>query len=755
MAQKPLLRAVSLFAALSLTVFTFAQTFTLRGHVAERNKQPVPDASIILVGTDGSSTTDIHGDYRITGLAAGEYTVRIAALGFAPLQEQVRIDGDTRLELELESTAIDLKEVRVSSGSDRTTTSVISAIDRDLRPVQTAQDLLKMVPGLFIAQHAGGGKAEQIDIRGFDCDHGTDLYVTVDGMPVNMVSHAHGQGYADLHFVIPETVDRIQVYKGPYTTRFGDFSTSGTVEMDTRDHLDHSEVKLEGGMFNTWRGLVMLDLLGKDGHIFTQGPENLYVAGEFVHTDAYFDAKQDFNRSNVFLKYSGLLSDRTHLAVSASTFGANWNASGQVPERAVQEGLIDRFGAIDPNEGGNTGRTNVNATLVTRLRNEASWKNELYFVKYDFNLFSNFTFFLEDPVNGDMINQRDHRDILGYTGSYTQHALIGDKPLRWTAGAGVRADRGYIQLLHAKERVITDTVRSGHLDQINPSVYLDATLELSDRWSLNPGLRYDVYDFNYTEDRYDSLSGNKVLSRASPKLNLYFQAKENVQLYVRTGIGFHSNDARSVVLTSSGNNLPSAYGVDLGSTFKPASRIIMNVAIWGLHSESEIVYVGDGGTMGINTPTLRIGADLGVRYQLTDKLFADLDLNYSHGRILEVPTSENRIPLAPELTTIGGLSYKQDKGFNATLRYRYIADRPANEDNTVIAKGYFLVDAGASYRFTELEVGVSVENVLNTEWNQAQFDTESRLFNETEPVSELHFTPGTPFFLKGVVSYRF
>lgn len=748
-------RAALFIGAMSLAMLGVAQTFTLRGKITANGQYPVPDASVALTGTNRTATTDVDGMFSMAGLVAGEYTLRAAALGYATQEQRIKVDSDTKVSLQLESTAIDLAEVSVSPGNDRTLTSTISNIDRDLRPVQTAQDLLKMVPGLFIAQHAGGGKAEQIFLRGFDCDHGTDLYISVDGMPVNMVSHAHGQGYADLHFVIPETVDRIQVHKGPYATRFGDFSTAGTVEMNTRGHLDNSEVKLEVGMFNTSRVMAMIDLLGKTGHLFSKYQEHLYIAGEFVHTDAYFDNKQDFNRTNLFAKYSGLLSERTHLDLSVSTFAANWNASGQVPERALEEGIIDRFGAIDPNEGGNTDRTNVNASLITRLRNEAVVKNELYYVNYGFNLFSNFTFFLEDSVHGDMIDQRDSRNILGYSGSYTQHALIGDLPLRWTAGLGARADMSYIQLLHAEERTVRDTIRSGNLDQVNPSAYLDGTLDLSRRWSLNLGLRYDVYSFNYVEDRYDSLSGNRVLSRASPKMNWYFQATDNTQFYLRTGIGFHSNDARSVVIGGSGNDLPAAYGADLGSTFKPAPRVLMNVALWGLYMQSEIIYVGDGGTVEINNPTQRLGVDLGLRYQLSKKLYADLDINYAHGRILGVPSNEDRIPLAPEITTIGGLSYKQEKGLNATIRYRFIGDRPANEDNTVTAKGYLLVDAGASYRFTKMEVGISVENMLNAEWNQAQFDTESRLQSEAEPVSELHFTPGTPFYLKGIVSYRF
>lgn len=747
-------RLFFLFAALCLALLSTAQTFTLRGRVLDDASEPVIGASVLVKGTDRATTTDITGRYVIAGLKPGSLTLEVAFIGFTPREKTIALSTDATVDLVLASGAIDLKEVSVSPRSDVTLTQTIGALDRDLRPVQTAQDLLKMVPGLFIAQHAGGGKAEQIFIRGFDCDHGTDLFVSVDGMPVNMVSHAHGQGYADLHFVIPETVDRINVHKGPYAARFGDFSTSGTVEFNTRDHIDQSLVKVEGGMFNSRRAVAMIDLLGKK-HLFSNRSENLYIAGEYAFTDAYFTSKQDFNRANGLLKYSAQLSDRSHVAVSASSFGANWNASGQVPQRAIDDGSITRFGAVDSNEGGNTNRTNVNAVLTTRLGNEAILKNQFYYVKYDFNLFSNFTFFLEDSVRGDMIKQHDDRNIGGYSGTYTQNVLLGDRPLKWTAGLGARYDMSDIQLLHVQERVVLDTIRSGKLDQLNTSAYLDGTLDLGQEWSVNAGLRYDLYNFHYAEDRHDSLTGDRALGRVSPKLNLYYQATERTQFYVRSGVGFHSNDARSVVLSHSANSLPSAFGLDVGSTFKPASRIIMNAAVWGLLLESEIVYVGDGGTAEINTPTQRLGFDVGIRYQLNDHLYADADINYSHGTILDVPREENSIPLAPRFTTIGGLAYKRDRGINATLRYRYIADRPANEMNSVVAKGYFLVDAALSYRLAHWEVGMSAENLLNTEWNQAQFDTESRLRNEAEPVSELHFTPGTPFFLKGIVSYRF
>jgi outer membrane receptor protein involved in Fe transport len=747
-------RVSLLFAAISLSILATAHGVRLSGTVTDHAGSPIVGASVRVVELEQSASTDESGRFSFTQLPMSTYTVKVSAIGSASASQQVQLATDQDLLIILANATIDLKEVSITPRSEATLTRTLSALDMELRPVQTAQDLLKMVPGLFIAQHAGGGKAEQIFIRGFDSDHGTDILLNVDGMPVNMVSHAHGQGYADLHFVIPETVERIDVHKGPYTTRFGDLSTSGTVEFGTRDHIDDNLIKVERGMFNAMRAVALLDIL-RDKHLLSRRQEHLYVAGEFARTDGYFDREQDLHRFNLFAKYSGMLSARTHLSFTASTFGTQWNASGQVPERAISAGLIDRFGAINADEGGSTGRTNLNAVVRTRMRNDAVLKNQLYYVKYDFELFSDFTFFLQDPINGDMIDQQDDRHLLGYNGTYTDRTLIGDLPFKWAAGIGVRYDKSDIRLLHAARRVVLDTIRSGDLDQLNWSAYLDGTLDLSERWTLNVGTRLDVFDFRYTEDREDSLSGQRMLHRVSPKLDIRYQATDNVQYYLRSGQGFHSNDARSVVLRGSRPGLPVAYGLDLGSTFKPAPRVIMNAALWGIHLEGEIVYVGDGGTMELNTPTQRLGVDLGVRYQITDRIHADADVNYSYGRLLDVPTGEDRIPLAPQFTAVGGLAYRQENGISATVRYSYMGDRPANGSNSVVAKGYFLVDAGASYRTGKMEFGVSVENLMNTEWNQAQFDTKSRLRGEATPVSELHFTPGTPIFIKGIVSYRF
>lgn len=733
---------------------------TLRGTVADSlSGQPVAGVSVGLEGQPGGTATDALGQFRLGGLAAGTYILRVGALGYRAQRLPLTLAaGETRqVQVPLAAAVLRLSEVTVSQPRDpNQSLAAISHIDQVLRPLNSAQDLLRLVPGLFIAQHAGGGKAEQIFLRGFDCDHGTDFAVSIDGLPVNMVSHAHGQGYADFHFVIPETVEQLKVYKGPYTARFGDFATSGAGEFITKTRLDHSQVKVELGQFDTRRALVMLDLLG-DHHLLSKKSESAYVAAEYYFTNSYFDAKQHFKRFNGITKYTGQLSDNTSLTLLGSHFTSNWDASGQIPDRGIREGIISRFGSIDPSEGGRTDRTNASVILTTVLPHDAVLRQQAYYSRYNFSLFSDFTFFLNDPVNGDEINQRENgRNIYGYTATYDRDTQLGSRTLHSTIGVGTRLDDTNNDLRHAVRRVILDTLISGRVFEQNINAYLDETLTLTDRLTVNAAVRADVFTFDFRGVRADSagalqpLRGRLTRSLVSPKLNLYYQLSPGVQLFVRSGFGFHSNDARGVIRGANENVLPRAIGYEVGSTFKPVPSLVVNVALWGLHLQNELVYLGDDGNVENTGPTQRYGIDLAARYQLSRRLFLDTDLNYNHGRQTEAPAGANYIPLAPTFTTIGGLTYKAPKGLSGSLRYRHIDSRPANDDGSIRAKGYFLFDAVVSYTKSRFQVGITAENLLNVQWNQAQFATETRL--RTEPlgssVDELHFTPGTPFYAK-------
>ncbi|MFD1872342.1 TonB-dependent receptor [Hymenobacter bucti] len=734
------------------------RTAALRGTVTDSlSGQPLAGVSVGLVGQPGGTATDALGQFRLSGLAAGTYQARFGALGYRLKTSAVTLlAGETRgLTTVLAITSLNLAEVTVSQPRDpNQTLAAISHIDQTLRPINSAQDLLRLVPGLFIAQHAGGGKAEQIFVRGFDADHGTDFAVSIDGLPVNMVSHAHGQGYADFHFVIPETVEQLKVYKGPYTARFGDFATAGAGEFSTKTSLDRSQVKLEVGRFDTRRALVLLDLLGTR-HLLSKKAESAYVAAEYNFTNSYFDAPQRFKRFNGLLKYTGQLTDRISLTLLSSHFTSNWDASGQIPDRAVSEGLISRFGSLDPSEGGSTNRTNASAILTTALPHEAVLRQQVYYSRYNFSLFSNFTFFKNDPVNGDEIDQTDHRNLYGYTGTYDRDDHLGRRKLHTVVGLGTRLDNSELGLRRAVQRRILDTVSVGRLHEQNINAYLDETLELTDRLTLNAALRADVFIFQFRGQKADSaaglvpLTGRVTRGRVSPKLNLYYQLSPAVQLFVRSGLGFHSNDARGVVqATGSFNALPRALGAEVGSTFKPVPSLVVNAALWTLHLQDELVYSGDEGTTESAGPTRRYGLDVSARYQLTRQLFLDVDANYSHGRLVDAPPGENYIPLAPSFTSIGGLTFKSPNGLSASLRYRHIDSRPAQEDDAIRARGYFLLDAVASYTRPRFQLGATAENLLNTQWNEAQFATDSRLRGEIASVNELNFTPGTPFFVK-------
>lgn len=622
----------------------------------------------------------------------------------------------------------------------------IAKVDLKINPVNSSQEVLRSVPGLFIAQHAGGGKAEQLFLRGFDLDHGTDINISVDGMPVNMVSHAHGQGYADLHFLQPETIESIDFDKGPYTVGKGDLATAGYVAFKTKDRMDN-DVSLEIGQFNTQRLRASYSFLNHTKQSF-------YVSTAFLMSDGYFKSSQNFKRFNLMGKYT-YWSEDSRFSVMLSHFNSTWNASGQIPRRAVEEGLITRFGALDDTEGGNTDRTNLNLTHIKTLNNGATVSSNVWLSYYRFNLYSNFTFFLKDPVNGDQINQREHRLLGGTHSEYSRSFDWGKTNWQVKGGIGFRYDRvNDLALYHTVSRQRIGTFALGDVNESSLYGYVSANIEWG-KWMLNPAVRVDYFTFDYVDRTLSEYQDPKVnRAIASPKLNLIYRLNSHLQFLLKTGKGFHSNDARVVVAERGKTTLPAAYGADFGVLWKPVPSLMLNATAWYLWMEQEFVYVGDDAVVEPSGKSRRYGLDLGLRWDFFNKWYFQADYTYSHARSIEDPDGENYIPLAPVHTFVTGLNY-QWKGITASLRCRYLGDRPANEDYSITAEGYFVADLNASYTYKRFTFGAMIENLLNTEWNEAQFATETRLQEESNPVSELHFTPGTPFNARGFVTLRF
>lgn len=741
---------------LFLNVVT-AHNGSIRGSVQDATtKSPLFGAIVTLEGTEKQTYTDDLGFYQFTNLEAGVYKVIIHYLGYERLSESVEVfDNETStVRTFLKSVPIELQGV-VISPEPEVNRRIVSSLDIHLRPTNTSQDILRMVPGLFIAQHAGGGKAEQIFLRGFDIDHGTDISLNVDGIPVNMVSHAHGQGYADLHFLIPETVERVQFAKGPYYAPYGNLATAGYVGFQTKNAIDKSMIKLQAGQFDTYRAVGMFNLLGQSP---SNRARNAYLATEYFFSNGYFDSPQAYNRFSALLKYNTALNDNHYLSASLSSFKSRWDASGQIPNRAVESRQIGRFGAIDDTEGGNTSRTNANFQLVSLLDDGSSVRNQFYFSHYDFELYSNFTFFLNNPIDGDQIKQKENRNIFGYNGAYQRSDDWAG--MEWQTELGLNFRRDGVnnnELSRTKGRQTTlERLALGDVDEMNVGVYVDETVRIGKFLTLNAGLRFDQFQFLYV-DRLKEGYNRQIASAniLSPKLNAYFTINDRLQLFANSGSGFHSNDTRVVVAQNGKEILPRAIGVEAGAMLKLTPKFLLSASVWNLDLEQEFVYVGDEAVVEPSGETRRQGVDVAGRLQLLNWLFADFDVNYTFARAQDAPENENFIPLAAEITSIGGLTFDAKNGWNGSLRYRYLGDRPANEDNSVIAKGYFLMDAVVNYTKSKYEIGFSIQNLLNRDWNEAQFDTESRLFNEADPVSEIHFTPGTPFNLNVFFSYFF
>jgi len=394
-------------ALCELIFFVALQGSTIQGQdyhgtILDEYQQAIVGAHVFNKNSSGFDFSDDLGHFFIAHASVGD-TLLISYLGFEQIELVIQQIAQPSI-IELQAAQISLHEVVISP--DINALHLLTDINVHIQPVNSSQEVLRQVPGLFIGQHAGGGKAEQIFLRGFDIDHGTDIALTVDGLPINMVSHAHGQGYADLHFIIPETIDNIDFGKGPYYADQGNFNTAGYVDFKTKNTVEHSTIKAELGQFNSQRLLGLIN-------IAQSAKTQSYAAAEYLRSDGPFESPQNFDRFNFFASYQTDLTETDELDVNVSYFTSEWDASGQVPQRAIDSGQITRFGAIDDTEGGNTSRANIQLEHRKQFGNRTSLTNRFFYSYYDFRLFSNFTFFLNDPINGDQIRQEEQRSIYG------------------------------------------------------------------------------------------------------------------------------------------------------------------------------------------------------------------------------------------------------------------------------------------------------------------------------------------------------
>ena len=729
---------------LLMSIGMFAQG--LKGTVYNQENSTLEGAHVYHVLSKTYVHTDHHGEFHLDHVHTGD-TIVVSYIGYIT-QKIAMSNLSEKLQIILNPEPTFIDEITITPALNGLNFNLV--VNNKTTPVRNAQEVLSSVPGLFIGQHAGGGKAEQIFLRGFDVDHGTDIALSVDGMPVNMVSHAHGQGYADLHFLIPETIERIEYGKGPYKADKGNFATAGDVEIKTKDRLENSLIRIEGGQFNTSRMLGLFQVVDNQHHSF-------YTGADFLFTDGPFVSPQNFSRVNYIAKYSGRLKNHDKINVGFTYFTSTWDASGQIPTRAVEQGLITRFGAIDDTEGGTTSRLNFVLSHNKQVDENTVIESSVYYSRYKFELFSNFTFFLEDSINGDQIKQKEDRNLFGAKSTYIKRFNIGAHKSVFKAGVEARNDQSFAnQLLHTtRRRFVRDTVQIGDINETNLAAFASLSTAVG-KWLFNPALRVDYFSFQYNDYQTATYATqNDVQAIVSPKLNVFYNASENLQFYSKVGRGFHSNDTRGAVADSGLVGLTPALGADLGVIWKLNDKILIHPALWYLYLEQEFVYVGDAGIVEPSGKTVRKGIDLSLRYQPAKWLTWTIDANYAHARSIDDPEGENYIPLAPNLTLMSTLTIVHKSGLYGSLRLRHMNDRPANEDNSIVAIGYSILDFNIGYTWKKMDFNIQIQNLLDSEWNETQFATESRLQKEPAPVTEINYTPGTPFFVKAGMAFNF
>jgi outer membrane receptor protein involved in Fe transport len=647
-------------------------------------------------------------------------------------------------EVTIQSTRQDLQGV-----ADSASEGIVTSKQLRTRPVLRAGDIMESVPGLVATQHAGEGKANQYFLRGFNLDHGTDFATWVDGVPINFPTHGHGQGYTDLYFLIPELVDTIQFRKGPYYAQEGDFSAVGSARIRTVRRLDRPFGVVEAGRFGYRR------LLGAGS--FAAGGGDLLLAAERSGDNGPWDVKQDLRKTNVVAKYSrGTLADGW--SVGFTHYRARWTSTDQVPQRAIDSGLIGRFGSLDPTAGGRTERSAVNTEWTGRIGGAAT-RASAYAIRYRFDLFSQFTYFtrgcdaapLPPECDGaaplDQFEQVDRRTTYGANVSQVRNFHVGGRDGVFSYGLDVRRDRiGEVGLHDTQQRTRLATVRSDSVDLDAFGAWGQAELQVAPQWRTTAGLRWD----RHVADVVSSVaanSGSNTASITSPKLGVVWMPTSSTDVYGNWGRGFHSNDARGTVIrvdprdgvtpVPRASALVRAEGYEIGTRQRWGDRLTTTFALWTLKLGSELVFVGDAGTTEASRPSRRSGVELTANWRPAPGWEIDADGSWSRARFTDLDPAGDRIPGALPRVVSVGVTW-QSGPWTVGGRLRHFGPHALIEDDSVRGAGSTVVNLKTAYAITpRAQVWLDVFNLFDRRINDIQYAYGSRL-------------PGEPPFVDGV-----
>jgi len=676
--------------------------------------------------------------------------------GFIQTHSSQALSSDKTGIVALDTVEVNAPVNRALGAATSASQGVVEQAKLNYRPLARAGELVEVVPGALATQHSGSGKANQFYLRGFNLDHGTDFSVMVDGVPMNMPSHAHGQGYLDLNSVIPELVDRIDYGKGPYYADAGDFSSAGYSRMHTMHNLPKGLLKFTGGEFGYYR-----TLLADSAKI---GSGNLLAAGEFNAYDGVWQQPEDLGKYNGMLRYT---LDNKHwgLSVNAKAYHSGWNATNQIPERAIDSGLLDLYGSIDRSDGGNSSRYSVSSNAWSR---GDSYKNDFnaYLVYYDLNLYSNPTGFLDNPVQGDQVHQTERRVVSGGNGEQTWFAQWFGVDVDNSLGLQIRHDEVIgAALNHSEQRRIFQTVRKDDISETSVAVYLKNQVQWLKKFRSISGLRADFLDMDVNSLTLAANSGQRKASLLSPKLSLIFGPWASNEVFANLGYGHHSNDARGATLrvnpvsgdsAESVSPLVRSRGGEIGLRNRLIPGLNSTLALWWMQVNSELIFVGDASTTEPSGRSERHGVEWSNYYQVNDNLTLDADLSFSKARYVGVPRELNRISNSVGRIISAGAVVQLPYHTFTTLRLRHFGDIPLNDSGSFSAGDTTLVNWGLGYQHKDLKLELDLFNLLGSKSNDTAYAYTSRLPGEAaEGVDGILRHPVEPRMLRLTGSLRF
>lgn len=627
-------------------------------------------------------------------------------------------------------------------------------------PFLRTGEVLERIPGLIATQHSGTGKANQFFLRGFNLDHGTDFSTSLEGVPLNLPTHGHGQGYLDVNSIIPELIEVLEFRKGPYYADVGDFSSAGTSSITYVRRLDRPFVQLGIGQYDFYRAVAA-------GSATVAGGD-LLVAGEAQFYDGPWDLSEDLRKFNGFAKWTR--GDQTRgVSLLASGYGADWDSTDQIPRRAVRQGLIGRLGNLDDDLGGSTSRYTAAASVWNGVDNPG--RANAYVVFYDFDLWSNFTYFLDDPVNGDEFQQVDERTILGVNADQRYTHRLGPKHVHHDFGLQVRHDMiSDVGLFHTQGRKKLGVVREDEVEVTSLGLYWSGEVPITDWMRANLGLRGDLYWFEVDANSNPENSGNNSDATVSPKAGLVFGPWFDSELYLNYGRGFHSNDARGTTIRvdpSSGEPVPrvdplvATQGAEIGVRTAWVPGLQSTVAFWWLELDSELLFIGDAGNTEATRPSQRYGVEFANHWRPLDWLILDADVTFTESEFTDSDPAGDEIPGAISTTVAAGAAVDFDNGIFGGLRVRHFGGRPLIEDGSVNSAPTTLVNLEAGYDWIgfpwgDLRFTLDVLNLFDSKDDDITYFYASRLQGEPdEGIEDKHFHPVEPRSIRGSIAYRF